>query len=505
MSKRNIYFGSLEDQLSSHEPESQIQEQVSAQGVSNDSSNFKHPQNFDNPQSHQNSLPQPQLSAASEEFDRRALAKTLQIPTDDAAVRQLLISLNQPITLFGEGPGERRDRLRMMASKAICSLPRAFELFPVLRTLCGGGQPGSAHKNELAADDSDDDDNEEFYVPGSVDLVQIRSFLLEDSIRRSQTRKSLPPIEHTIEHVTRTALYEKIDKELDLKATFMDPNGRPLSTCAFTSNGDLVTGDWSGRVIKYTETTGKSEAIFNAGDRITAMCSGIEGNVLFGTATGKIYCNNHVLSLPTTHAIKSLNWHPSNRFFASSSSDSLWRLWDARDDPREVQVQEGHLGGISSSAWHPDGAIYATAGTSDGLIRLWDCRMGKAIWTISCQSKVAISALTFSPLTPHLFASANADGLVNFHDMRRVESEYMKSAAHRSCCSGLKFSSDGRILVSSGFDGSVRLWCPGDLRLIKDLPVSTSKVTGLDVTDDSKGIRVAAITFDRSVKIFSAA
>jgi U4/U6 small nuclear ribonucleoprotein PRP4 len=493
MSKRNIYFGSLEDQLS-QEQQQQQEEQVPLPSSQQEQIVYVTGNRSTVPQS----VPPTQPTAASEEFDRRALAKTLKIPTEDLTVRHILISLNQPITIFGEGPGERRDRLRMMASKAIFSLPRAFELFPVLRSLCGLDSTTTT----TTTNDSDED-NEEFYVPGSVDLIKVRSFLLEDSINRARTRKSLPPpLNHTIEQVNRTALYHKLDKSLDLKETFLDPNGRPLSCCTFTKNGNLYTGDWSGRIIKYSQGN-KSELVYSVGDRITAMCSHDDSsNILFGTATGKIHYGSQVSSLPTNHAIKSLNWHPSNRFFASTSSDSLWRLWDGRGDHfEEVQVQEGHLGGISSGSWHPDGAIYSTGGTSDGLIRIWDCRMGKAIWTITNKSNAAISALAFSPSRPHLLASANVDGLLSFHDLRRVDAEFMKTAAHRSCCSSLKFTADGRVLISSGFDGSVRLWCPGDFRLVKDLPVSASKVTDIDFIDDN--FKLAAVTFDRSVKIFS--
>lgn len=491
---RNIYIGSLEDQLttSTAEPEEFLKTKTDLQVGSSTAPQFTPPQ----------PPPQQQKTAASEEFDRRALAKTLQIPTDDTLVRRLLISLNQPITLFGEGPGERRDRLRLMASKAICSLPRAFDLFPVLRTLCGNMKDTKEDFKEMQG--GNDSENEEFYVPGSIDLIKIRSFLLEDSVHRSQVRQAQPPLNFTREHIHRTTLYANIETEMDLRGTRVDPNGRPLSGCTFSGNGDLYTGDWSGRVIKYAPDNSTPDIVSNTGDRITAMSSNINDEmVMFGTATGKIHFGSRVLTLPTTHAIKSLNWHPSGRFFASSSADSLWRLWDAQEIEEAVQVQEGHLGGISSGAWHPDGALYATGGTVDGLIRLWDCRLGKSLWTISQPPNVAISALTFSPLTPHLLASADSDGLIHFHDLRKLEAAYLKTAAHRSACSALKFTAGARILVSSGFDGCVRLWCPGDLSLIKELPISATKVTALDTLETGNTIKIAATTFDRSVKIFS--
>lgn len=128
MSTRNIYFGSLEDQVvqssGAKEQEAEYFNSINYNNLtnSNDGMNYSNNKHI---KSH----------ATNEEFDHRSLAKTLKIPTLDSSVRDLLISLNQPVTLFGEGPAERRDRLRLMASKAITSLPKAFELFPALKTL----------------------------------------------------------------------------------------------------------------------------------------------------------------------------------------------------------------------------------------------------------------------------------------------------------------------------------------------------------------------------------
>ena len=491
MSRNGIYFGSLEDQLVGDGDSSDM-------NVTGDMDNLLLLNNLITPTAPTNNTTAnvpPVPTPTNDEFDRRALARSLRIPTDDPTVRRLLIGLNQPITLFGEGPAERRDRLRLMASRAICSLPRALELFPLLKSFLGSDTPSDGEGEE--------DDSEEFYVPGSIDLIKIRSFLLDDSIGRSRKRSQV--IDHVTEHFNRTVLYEQISNNLDLKASLIDPQGRPISACTFTSNGDFYTGDWSGRVMEYpSDTPSNSKTFRTLQDRITALSSG-GGVLLIGSATGKIELYNqnssinHMCSIPSTHAIKSLNWHPSDRFFASCSSDSLWRLWDAQSGA-ELQVQEGHLGGVGAGTWHPDGAIYCTGGSTDGIIRIWDCRMGKSIWNIPCKPSVSITSLAFAPRTPNLLASSNADGLISLHDLRRVESEYGKVAAHRSCCSRMKFIADGQVLASSGFDGSVRLWCPGDLSLVKELVVaSNGKVTDFDAF----GLKVAAVTFDRSVKIFT--
>src|SRR4051794_32399353 len=51
-------------------------------------------------------------SAILSQFDRKRRAAQIAVPTDDGRVRARLRELGEPVTLFGEGPGDRRDRLR---------------------------------------------------------------------------------------------------------------------------------------------------------------------------------------------------------------------------------------------------------------------------------------------------------------------------------------------------------------------------------------------------------
>ncbi|KAF5014790.1 hypothetical protein F66182_14102, partial [Fusarium sp. NRRL 66182] len=51
-------------------------------------------------------------SALLSQFERKRRAAAIVVPTDDTRVRIRLRELGEPITLFGEGPADRRDRLR---------------------------------------------------------------------------------------------------------------------------------------------------------------------------------------------------------------------------------------------------------------------------------------------------------------------------------------------------------------------------------------------------------
>lgn len=50
--------------------------------------------------------------ALLEEFERRKKARQINVSTDDSEVKRNLRQLGEPICLFGEGPADRRTRLR---------------------------------------------------------------------------------------------------------------------------------------------------------------------------------------------------------------------------------------------------------------------------------------------------------------------------------------------------------------------------------------------------------
>lgn len=89
--------------------------------------------------------------------------KTLAIPTDDQKVRNRLRELYEPMTLFGEGAVDRRDRLKELVAEA---------------TMKG---------EEIEWDSSSDEDEgqkEEFYTYGIEELRIARRDILQYSIER---------------------------------------------------------------------------------------------------------------------------------------------------------------------------------------------------------------------------------------------------------------------------------------------------------------------------------
>ena len=59
----------------------------------------------------------PQQAKLLQELERKKRARAIPVPTDNSRVIALLREYGEPITLFGEDPGARRDRLREILSQ----------------------------------------------------------------------------------------------------------------------------------------------------------------------------------------------------------------------------------------------------------------------------------------------------------------------------------------------------------------------------------------------------
>ncbi|OMJ13673.1 U4/U6 small nuclear ribonucleoprotein Prp4 [Smittium culicis] len=114
------------------------------------------------------------------EFERKDLARKLAVPTDDGKVRLRLRELQEPTCLFGEGPGDRRDRLRYLLSKI------------ELEKSSTSATNDNTADNNLIEDESEnksiDQTNEkqleEFYTEGSQNLLNARKNIALFSLPR---------------------------------------------------------------------------------------------------------------------------------------------------------------------------------------------------------------------------------------------------------------------------------------------------------------------------------
>lgn len=398
-------------------------------------------------------------------------AKSFPIPTLDGVVREWLRSLKEPITRFGEGPWDRRERLRKLLTEH--SSPEEFIKKHSLLTegVVHGSISDSDSSLNIAHNDFD-----EFWVPGSKDLLlPLRSFLYNFSnnsiSKRNEkiAKNKLSSFEE--EQILIEEVNSKVNKIKMAKLVSSEIFGdSPLVACEIIRGvGDILIGDSDGIINRFNPSSGQIVNSFKMDSKISCIKGNRSADLLafsdFGGQIGivsGVASTINFLSSNNTQRIPRIQFHPSNRLLASSSIDGSWRLWDTQIG-KELQWQEGHKKGVFGIDFHRDGSIVSTGGL-DGLVRLWDCRIGKCIWTTK---KDTVYDVSFHP-NGNFLSSSISNGTILVWDVRNLSQEIqiLPASSESSIVSSMMFegitSEEGgkneAILITGSFDKSIKVW-----------------------------------------------
>nr|POF26158.1 isoform 2 of u4/u6 small nuclear ribonucleoprotein prp4 [Quercus suber] len=490
-------------------------------------------------------VPSEQANSLLTEFARRREAARVAVPTDDKRVRADLRARGEPITLFGERPEDRRDRLRAL-------------LYAVQGS--GAGDTGEDDDTEMQDEEEAKDDEEgEFFSRGTHDLLLARRDMAEYSIPRAkrrlayQRRESALPVSTHVKH--RKAVKERL-QGFELFGSQI-ASERPMSIVRFSPNGEiLAAGDWNGSIklldVPYLETT----KVLRGHKQMIGGLSWYPGATLPESSVAPTSVNLastggegdiHLWSLNQDTPIATLSghnqrvcrteFHPSGKYLASASYDTTWRLWDVATTT-ELMLQEGHSKEVYTVSFNEDGSLIASAGL-DSIGRVWDLRSGRVAMILDTHVG-PIHALDWGP-DGYRVMTGSADGFAKCWDLRAIR-ESASIGAHRGGVSDLRWykgsdgplsssntsSSDaamtngdadkhtdtedadaalsfpkksGTFFISSGFDKAVNVFSADDWALCKSLMGHDGIVLAADVTMDAKWI--ASCGRDRTVKLWA--
>jgi WD40 repeat protein len=153
-------------------------------------------------------------------------------------------------------------------------------------------------------------------------------------------------------------------------------------------------------------------------------------------------------------------------FDAGFSASPVWMLWHARGQAQLQDVETGALSAefnhedfLTSFTLSSDSTLLATAagktvnGTFSPVVLLWDAAQGVELRTIVLSSSA--NALSFSP-NGRLLAVGVEDTLQvwNVSDGKLLGTY----PGHQSAIALVKFSPDGKSIVTAGFDNQLYLW-----------------------------------------------
>lgn len=476
-------------------------------------------------------VPSEKASAILSQFSRKRLAARIAVPTDDNRVRARLRELGEPITLFGEGPADRRDRLReLLTEQAEAAEGGADAGGDVQMGEDGAG--GEAVEGEA---------DEEFYTEGIEELLQARRGMARYSLPRAQHRVAFQKQESTIPLRTHV----KHRKAIKERLSGIEPFGsqiaadRPVSIARFAPNGEVVAaGNWGGG-IKLLDVPNLEEKRVLRGhtDRVggiswypgatlpssTVTASSV--NLASGGGEGQIHLwsleQDTPLSTLSGHSgrVCRVEFHPSGRYLASASFDTTWRLWDIATTT-ELLLQEGHSREVYTVAFSPDGSLLASAGL-DSIGRIWDLRTGRMVMLLDSHIQ-PIYALDWGA-DGYRVLTGSADGFAKCWDVRAVR-ETGNIGAHKGGVTDLRWfkgtdgaasgqppakddkgeaqpKKAGTFFVSAGFDKKVNIFSADDWALCRSLGGHSGNVLSVDVTSDARWI--VSSGHDRTVKLWA--
>jgi len=294
-------------------------------------------------------------------------------------------------------------------------------------------------------------------------------------------------------------------------ATNLQQHTRWVADLAFSPDGTLLAtvGGESllyrpGDVAVWDAATGARKGSFAghdssvwsvafSNDGKTLATGAYDGTVkLWDVATGKE--KGSVAAHP--HWIRALAFVPGSGLLASASEDGLVKLWDvASATPVEKLQFKGHTAAVNAILFTTDGKTLITA-SDDKTIQLWDVAKGAPKAKLEGHTEPALALAWVA--ADKQFVSGGEDRSIKLWTIDGPKPVEMPT--QRNWTTGLTASADGKQIIASGYDRTLRLIDPAKKSETKLLEGFTTTVWTVALSPDGKRL-AAGSAYDSSGKI----
>ncbi|MBM3759155.1 MAG: hypothetical protein FJW36_02790 [Acidobacteria bacterium] len=273
------------------------------------------------------------------------------------------------------------------------------------------------------------------------------------------------------------------------------PDGKAIALGGYT---DVRLMDGSGNA-GTAKLTGHADAVrslaWSPNGQVLAAAGGVpgrKGEVKLWKADGTL------AATISGHAdcIYSVAISPDGKTVATASYDKLIKLWDA-ELGKELRTLKDHIDAIYSIGFTPDGKRLVS-GAADRSIKVWLVETGERLFTMS-EPTDGVNTIAVSPDGKHV-AAAGQDKTIRVWKLEDKGATLEASMiAHEDAILKILWSRDGKTLLSSSADRSLKLFRAGDLAELKMVGKQPDWAYAVEYSPD--GAKVALGRMDGSFVI----
>jgi U4/U6 small nuclear ribonucleoprotein PRP4 len=424
------------------------------------------------------------------QMEAKRRAHTITVPTNDGEVRRRLRQLGEAICLFGEGPAERRLRLReLLAHMSVEDTDRLQALEE--QTVAGLSRLSDIIKKKII---------EPVEIKGPQALREARIRIAHDSVARASKRTSNA---HALQQRLSENDHDRIADNEKFSANILHfrkffnyfsevGDKRPLSSCAFApeSHRNLVVGSWSGDVTMWAVPSGQPMYHMH-GHRERVV------DVAF-------------------HPSASVNSDTSSCTVASAGADEVAMLWacplvpgiqsnaesESDENMSDANANSNSNGSANNTADTPMSDATSTVSSSSSVKKEHATAQGavpirRPLLTLAGHTD-RLGRIAFHPSGTYL-GTTSFDRTWRLWDIEKRVC-LLAQSGHYDAVYGIAYHPDGSIVGTSDLSGVGLLWDLRSGRMIVPLVAHAKQVLSLDFAPN--GYEIATASDDHTVKLW---